>query len=201
LHYQLLIQRTAVDANADGLAVISSDVADGGKLFVAALACAYVSRINAIFVERYGAIRILCEQDVAVVVEVANDRYFAAGGEQAFLDLGDGGGGFEIVDGPANDFRAAFGELDRLLEGGFDVSGIGVGHRLHDDGSTATHADVADVHTVGFATRPAVGCGVKSRNLREHTHLFYQRAPTGVTAGAWRLPLQQRMGPGKLAVR
>ncbi len=46
-HDQFLIQRAAVDADAHGLVVVARDFADGGKLFVAALAGAHVAGIDA----------------------------------------------------------------------------------------------------------------------------------------------------------
>jgi len=51
-----LIERAAIHADADGLSVIDRDFADGGKLFVAALACTNVAGIDAVFVERFGAL-------------------------------------------------------------------------------------------------------------------------------------------------
>jgi len=49
----------------------------------------------------------------------------------------------------------AFGEFERLLERGFDVGGVRVGHGLDDDRSTAAHLDVANLYAVGFAARVA----------------------------------------------
>ena len=87
-HDQLLIQGAAIDADADGFAVVASDLADGGELFVAALAGADITGIDSVFVERLGAFRIFREQHVAVVVEVADDRNVAACREQTLLDFG-----------------------------------------------------------------------------------------------------------------
>ncbi len=93
-HDQLLIERAAIDADAHGLGVIAGDGADGGELLVAALAGADVAGIDAVFVESASAIGILGQQDVAVVVKIADERSFAAGVEHALLDFGDSGGGF-----------------------------------------------------------------------------------------------------------
>ena len=93
-HDQFLIERAAIDADAHGLAVIAGDSADRGELFVAALAGADVAGIDAVLVESASAVGIFGQQDVAVVVEIADERSFAAGVEHALLDFGDSGGGF-----------------------------------------------------------------------------------------------------------
>ena len=49
-------------------------------------------------------------------------------------DVGNGLGGVVVVDGDADHLRAGAGEGGDLLDGAFDVGGVGVGHGLHDDG-------------------------------------------------------------------
>src|SRR5204863_5875520 len=49
---ELLIERAAVDPDAHRLLMIPGDVADGGKLLVAALPGADVARVDAVLVER-----------------------------------------------------------------------------------------------------------------------------------------------------
>ena len=93
-HDQLLIERAAIHADAHGLAVVARDFADGGELLVAPLAVADVAGIDAVFVERAGAIGIFREQDVAVVMKIADDGNVAAGIEQALLDFRNSRGGF-----------------------------------------------------------------------------------------------------------
>jgi len=79
-----LIERAAIHADADGLSVIDRDFADGGKLFVAALACTKRCGLMRYFVERFGALGIFGEEDVAVVMEVSDDGDVAAGVERRF---------------------------------------------------------------------------------------------------------------------
>src|SRR4029077_18224795 len=110
-HDQFLIERAAVDADAYGLSVITRDFADGGELLVAALTGADVAGIDAVLVEGHGAVRIFGEQDVTVVMKVANNRDLAASCEQALLDFGDRGGGLRNIHGDAHDFGAGFGQL------------------------------------------------------------------------------------------
>jgi len=76
------------------------------------------------------------------------------------FDFRNGGRRPRDVDGPANDFGAGFGEFERLLERGFDVGGVRVGHGLDDDRSTAAHLDVANLYAVGFAARVARAGGI-----------------------------------------
>ena len=113
-HDQLLVERAAVDADAHRLAVVDRDLADGGELLVAPLAGADVAGIDAVLVERRGAVGIARQQQVAVVVEVADERRRAAGVEHALLDLGHGGRRFRHVDGDAHHLRAGLGQLDAL---------------------------------------------------------------------------------------
>src|SRR2546430_10813585 len=86
--------------------VCSSDLSTNTAfiLFIAALACANVTRINAVFVELPGAFGIFGEQDVAVVVKIANDGRAAADVQHALLDFRYGGGGFGDVHRPTHDF-------------------------------------------------------------------------------------------------
>ena len=73
-HDQLLVEGAAVDADADRLALVAGDLADGRELLVAPLAGADVARVDPVLVERGGAGRIAGQQQVAVVVEVADER-------------------------------------------------------------------------------------------------------------------------------
>src|ERR1700747_2947397 len=81
---------------------------------------------------------------MAVIVKIADKRRLAAGVEHALLDFGDGGGGFGDVYGDADHFRAGGRKLEALLHRGANVSGIGIGHGLDDDGRAAAHVHVAD---------------------------------------------------------
>ena len=78
LHHQFLIQRAAIHPNAHRLPVVTRDFANRGKLFVAPLSRAHISRIDAVFIERLRALRIFRQQHVPVVVEIPNDRHVAA---------------------------------------------------------------------------------------------------------------------------
>ncbi len=152
LHDELLIERAAVDADAHGLAIVDGDFADGGELFVATRAFADIAGIDAVFVERLGAVGIFGEKDVAVVVKIADERRVAAGVEDAALDFGNGSGGFGNVDGDADEFGAGLGKFEILFRSGGDVGGVRVGHRLDDDGRAATDLNFPDLYADRFVT-------------------------------------------------
>src|SRR5262249_54227770 len=87
-----------------------------------------------------GAGRELGEEDVAVVVEVADDGDVHRGD-----DVGDGAGGRLVVHGHAHQLAARFGEGRDLGGGGRHVGGVGVGQGLNDDRLGAAHADAPDI--------------------------------------------------------
>ena len=67
--------------------MVAGDFANRGELLVATLPGPDVSGIDAIFVERDRAVGILRQQDVAVVMEVADDGDVTAGIEKTLLDF------------------------------------------------------------------------------------------------------------------
>ena len=71
---------------------------------------AYVAGIDAIFVQRLGAGRVIGQELVADIVEVADQRHVDAAGEQLFLDERHGGRRLVAVDGDADQFRPGAGE-------------------------------------------------------------------------------------------
>ena len=105
-----------------------------------------VAGIDSVFIEIAGAIGIFRQQDVPVVMEIADHRNVAAGIEQPLLDFRNGRRRFRHVHGDANEFRARLREFQALLRGGSNIGGIGVGHRLDDHRRAAAHLDVADLH-------------------------------------------------------
>src|SRR5262249_31077110 len=126
---------------------VDRDLDDLAEVLVAALG-ADVAGVDAVFRERFGAGRILREQQMPVVMKVADD-----GDIDLLDDRGDGSGGVVVVDGDPHQFGARFMESAHLSDGGGDVGGVGVRHRLHDDRVAGAHADIADGDGNGFATR------------------------------------------------
>ena len=86
---QLLVEAAPVDADAHRLAVADRALDHGGELLVALRAAADVAGIDAVLGERLRAIRILRQQLVAVVVEVADQRHVAAARVEPLADARD----------------------------------------------------------------------------------------------------------------
>ena len=74
-----------------------------------------VSGIDAVLREGPGAVGVLLQQQVAVVMEVADDGDADAELVQVSTIVGTARGGVFIVDGDANDFRAGVGQRHHLF--------------------------------------------------------------------------------------
>ncbi len=92
------------------------------------------------------------QQDVAVVVKIADQGSFAAGIEHALLDFRHRGGGLWDVYRDANHFGARGRQFQALLRRGSDVSGVGIGHRLNDDRRATTDRHLPDFHRMSLAS-------------------------------------------------
>jgi len=108
-----------------------------------------VAWIDAVLGQRLGAVGVLGQEHVAVVVEVADDRH-----ADLLDDLGDGAGGLVIVDRHAHELAARGVERVDLRDGAGDIGGVRVGHGLDHDGALAADLDAAHVHGHGL---PAIG--------------------------------------------
>jgi hypothetical protein len=100
----------------------------------------HVSRIDAVLVERARAIRELREQEVAVVVEVADQRRCDTGVEHALLDGRHGRRGLRQVHCNTHQLGTRLRQLDALRRRAADVRRVGVRHRL--DGDRRPPADL-----------------------------------------------------------
>ena len=97
-------------------------------------------------------LRVLGQQLVAVVVEVADDRDVDAEAADLADHLGDGGGGRLGVDRDPDELRAGVRQPGDLDRGRVGVGGVRVGHRLDDDRVGRPDEHAADVDADG---RPA----------------------------------------------
>ena len=97
-----------------GLLRVARDAADGGELLVAPSPRPDVARVDPVLVERVRALRVAGEQQVAVVVEVADERRGDAGVQHPLLDLGHRRGRFRHVDGDPHHVGTGLGQLDAL---------------------------------------------------------------------------------------
>jgi hypothetical protein len=125
---QACIHRAPVDADADGFIFGDGDFHHLRELRVVLFAEADIARVDAIFGERFGHVVEFGEQAVAVVMEVADQRYVTAQRIKAVADGGHGARGGFIIHRDAHQFGARVGERFYLRDGSRHIGGIGVGH-------------------------------------------------------------------------
>jgi hypothetical protein len=87
---------------------------------------------------------VLAQQLVTVEVEVADQRHIHTHLRESVTDWRNRRSGFARVDGEPHQFGSRASERLDLLCGAFDVRGIGVRHRLNDDGCVTAYADGCD---------------------------------------------------------
>ncbi len=150
LREELLVEAPPVDPDADRFAVAEGDLDDRAEVLVAPLR-ADVAGIDAILGERGRALRVLGEQQMAVVVEVSDHGHRDTG-----HDVRHRLGRRLIVDRHPHQLAPRLVQRPYLRRGGVHVGGVGVGHRLDDDRVVAAHFDAAHVHADGL---PAVILG------------------------------------------
>ena len=132
---------------------------DGAELPVLLLLEADIARVDAVLVERLGAGRMIGQELVADVVEVADDRRVHAHLEQALLDVRNRGRRLVAIDGNAHDLGTRARQRRHLPHCSVDIGGIGIGHGLHDDGGAAADQHPADIdgHRPSSFLRPGFG--------------------------------------------
>ena len=169
LGQQFLIERAPVGADPDCLVVLVGDLDDVGELGVALVLEADIAGIDAVLVERLGTGRIFGEQLVADVMEIADQGRGDAALAQAVADVRNGGGSLLAVDRDAHHLGAGARQRRDLRDGAFDIGGIGIRHRLHDDRRAAADGDIADHDLGGLMPGPGAGDVV----LRDHFGLVH----------------------------
>ena len=142
---QLLVERAPIGADAHRLVVLDRGLDDGAELPVLLFLETDVAGIDAILVERFGAGRVVGEELVADVMEVADDRHVDVHLQKLFLDVRHGGRGLVAVDSDADDLGTGPRQRRHLPCRPFGVGGVGIGHRLHHDGRAAADSHVADL--------------------------------------------------------
>ena len=158
LGQQLLVERSPVDADPDGLVVLDRGPDDRLEVLVVLLR-PDVARVDPVLVERRRHRRVVDQQLVAVVVEVADDRRVDA---QVVAQLADhlrhGRGGGVRVDGHADELRAGVGEAGDLDGRRVGVGRVRVGHGLDDDRVRGPDEHAADVDRHRRPPRAAAAC-------------------------------------------
>ena len=110
-----------------------------------------VAGIDAVLGQGSRAVGILREQEVSVVVEVADDRHAHAVLIESFDDRRNGGGSFFVVDRDADQFRPGPRQRHHLLHGRGNIRRVGVGHRLHHNWCIAADSHAANRAGNGFS--------------------------------------------------
>jgi hypothetical protein len=124
--------------------VFDSGFDHGFEIGVVMAACADVTGIDAKFSKRASAFFVLFQKYVAVIVKVSDYGNLKAALTQRFDYAGDGFGGLSGVYRYADEFRACAIKLFYLMGRRLRIYGVGIGHRLNDDGVIAAHADASD---------------------------------------------------------
>jgi len=115
-----------------------------------------ISRVDAVLVERPGAVGKPVQQEMSVVVEIPDDRYPAIGlVPKPRHDRGDRPSRLLIVHGNPHQLAAGLGQRPNLLHCRGHVGGIRVGHGLHHDRMIRADRNSADQDSRGGATRHA----------------------------------------------
>jgi hypothetical protein len=96
--------------------------------------------------------RMAHQQEVAVVVKIADDRDIHAGIGDARCDFRDGGCRFIRIHRDTHQLRTGVRQRDDLSCRAGGVRRIGVGHRLHDDRMSRTNRDITDPHRYGLSS-------------------------------------------------
>ena len=130
---------------------------DGGELAVLLVLEADIAGVDPVFVEGFGAGRVLGEELVADIVEVADERRGDAEPGEPVADMRDRGGGLVAIDRDAHDFRAGAGERRDLRDRRIDIRRVRIGHRLDDDRSAAADRHGADPDGDGRVARRGRG--------------------------------------------
>ena len=103
------------------------------------------------------------EQQVAVVVEIADEWCRDPGVEHPALDFGNRCGRFRHVHSHPDHVRPGLGELDALLRGPRRIGGVRHGHRLDDDRRAAADLDGPDADANRFM-KPQNCHGINTRS-------------------------------------
>src|SRR5205823_2314330 len=111
-------------------AVADRRLDDRGELDIALVLEADIAWIDAVFVERLGAGRMIGEQFVADVVKIADQRHVHALPREPVADMRNRGGRLVAIDGDAYQFRPGARQGGDLPDRLPDIGRVGVGHRL-----------------------------------------------------------------------
>ena len=150
---QRLIQRAPVHTDAHRAIVFDGRFNHRPEVIVVLLADVHVARVDAILRQRPSHIRVLLQQQVAVVVEVAHDRHLDAEHPHRLDDFRHRDRRFIVIHRDAHQLAAGFGQSHHLIHGGLHVRRIGVRHGLHHNRVPSTNPHAAHIHSNRTMTR------------------------------------------------
>src|SRR6185369_14250919 len=152
LREQFLVEAAPVHADAHGFAPAHCRFDHLAELLVVLVALAHVAGVDAVLGQRLRTVRVVGEQAVPVVVEVADQRNVDSHPVELLADVGHLRGCLGRVDGDAHQFRSGHGQFLDLDRGAERVLGVGVGHGLHTHRRIATDGhDARTPHHAGLA--------------------------------------------------
>jgi len=128
---QRLVERSPIYTNAHRALILHCDFNHDAEVVIILAADAHVAGIDAVLRQALGATRVLRQQKVSVVMEVADDRDARAQLVESLDDVGHSLGGLVSVDSHADHFAARPRQVGNLLDSSRDIRRVGVGHRLH----------------------------------------------------------------------
>ncbi len=136
---QSLVQATPVDADPHRFIILAGGLDHLRKLRISLGAFTDITRIDPILRQRLGAVWIVIQQRMAVVVEITDQRYIYAHLVQLLADRRHCCCRFRIIYRDAHQLGTSTRQVLDLDRGADGVGGIGIGHGLHHYRRTATN--------------------------------------------------------------
>ena len=128
-----------------GLPILDRGFNHGAEVVVVLLADVDVAGIDPVLGQAPRACRILLQQQMAVVVEVADDGHVNAVHVQRVDNFGNCRRRGFGVDGDTHQLGASLRQRHDLIHRSGHIRRIGVGHGLHDNGIVAAHLHATNI--------------------------------------------------------
>ena len=152
---QSLIERAPIHADAHRPVILDGRFDHDAEIIVVLLADIYIARIDAVLGQGARHFRVFLQQNVAVVMEVADDGNAAAELVQGLDDARHRARGLLRVDRDAHQLRASLRQRHHLVDRRGSIGGVGVGHGLDHDGIVPADQHRARSETHGHSHRAA----------------------------------------------
>ena len=151
--HHVLIERTPVRANAHRLGETQGGLDDCRELTVLLASETDVAGIDPILRQCFGGSRLIGQQLMPVVVEIADQRHLHTHHGEAITDSRNRSRSLGIVDRQAHQFGTAAGKLGDLSCAGDHIRRVGIGHRLHDHRCSTADQDRTNADTDAVTPR------------------------------------------------